>query len=162
MKKVYKVFRVSLIGVIWTYLFLVVSNYIMFQLWNFNFMSARSWQTISRFWESGGIIKTKTDYIFLLMLISLPFLWILGWLRALRIDYLSILLYPVNAYNRYVINKYGHDSSRIVLKNIKSSQKIIEEIKSQLESIKPAKTKEVGNIRAEVQKKLEKINQPKH
>lgn len=162
MKKVYKVFRVSLIGVIWTYLFLVVSNYIMFQLWNFNFMSARSWQTISRFWESGGIIKTKTDYIFLLMLISLPFLWILGWLRALRIDYLSILLYPVNAYNRYVINKYGHDSSRIVLKNIKSSQKIIEEIKSQLESIKPAKTKEVSNIRAEVQKKLEKINQPKH
>lgn len=162
MKKIYKVFRVSLIGVIWTYLFLVVSNYIMFQLWNFNFMSARSWQTISRFWESGGIIKTKTDYIFLLMLISLPFLWILGWLRALRIDYLSILLYPVNAYNRYVINKYGHDSSRIVLKNIKSSQKIIEEIKSQLESIKPAKTKEVGNIRAEVQKKLEKINQPKH
>ena len=162
MKKVYKVFRVSLIGVIWTYLFLVVSNYIMFQLWNFNFMSARSWQTISRFWESGGIIKTKTDYIFLLMLISLPFLWILGWLRALRIDYLSILLYPVNAYNRYVINKYGHDSSRIVLKNIKSSKKIIEEIKSQLESIKPAKTKEVGNIRAEVQKKLEKINQPKH
>ena len=162
MKKVYKVFRVSLIGVIWTYLFLVVSNYIMFQLWNFNFMSARSWQTISRFWESGGIIKTKTDYIFLLMLLSLPFLWILGWLRALRIDYLSILLYPVNAYNRYVINKYGHDSSRIVLKNIKSSQKIIEEIKSQLESIKPAKTKEVGNIRAEVQKKLEKINQPKH
>ena len=162
MKKVYKVFRVSLIGVIWTYLFLVVSNYIMFQLWNFNFMSARSWQTISRFWESGGIIKTKTDYIFLLMLISLPFLWILGWLRALRIDYLSILLYPVNAYNRYVINKYGHDSSRIVLKNIKTNQKIIEEIKGQIESIKPAKSKEVGNIRAEVQRQLEKMNQSKH
>ena len=162
MKKIYKIFRTILIGAVWTYLFLVVSNYIMFQLWNFNFMSARSWQTISRFWESGGIIKTKTDYIFLLMLISLPFLWILGWIKALKIDYLSILLYPLNSYNRYIINKYGHDSSRIVLKNIKSSQKIIEEIKNQLESIKPAKTKEVSSIRAEVQKKLEKINQPKH
>lgn len=162
MKKIYKIFRTILIGAVWTYLFLVVSNYIMFQLWNFNFMSARSWQTISRFWESGGIIKTKTDYIFLLMLISLPFLWILGWLRALRTDYLSILLYPVNAYNRYVINKYGHDSSRIVLKNIKTNQKIIEEIKGQIESIKPAKSKEVGNIRAEVQRQLEKMNQSKH
>ncbi len=162
MKKIYKIFRTSLIGILWTYLFLIAANYTMYQLWSFNFMSARSWQTISRFWESGGVINTTADYVFLLMLFALPFLWIWGWIKALKIDYLSIFLYPINAYNRYIINKYGHDSSRIVLKNLKSSQKMIEEIKSQLESIKPAKTKEVGNIRAEVQKQLEKLNTPKH
>ena len=162
MKKIYKIFRTFLIGVVWTYLFLVVANYIIFQLWNFNFMSARSWQILNNFFDTDWALKTKADYIFLLMLFALPFLWVLGWIKALKIDYLSILLYPINAYNHYIINKYGHDSSRIVLKNIKSSQKMIDEIKNQIESIKPAKAKEVGNIRAEVQKKLEKINQPKH
>lgn len=162
MKRIYKIFRTTLIGIIWTYLFLVIANYAMYALWNFNLLSARSWQTISRFWEGGGIINTTADYIFLLMLFVLPFLWILGWFKVLKIDYLSILLYPINAYNRHIINKYGHNSSRIVLKNIKSSQKMIEEIKNQIESIKPAKTKEVGNIRAEVQKQLEKINTSKH
>ena len=162
MKKIYKIFRTFLIGAVWTYFFLTVANYIMFSLWNFNFMSARSWQVLNKFFETDWALKTKADYFFLLMLFILPFLWVWGWIKVLKINYLNILLYPINAYNRYIINKYGHDSSRIVLKNIKSSQKIIEQIKTQLESIKPAKTKEVGNIRAEVQKKLEQINQPKH
>lgn len=162
MKKIYKIFRTFLIGVVWTYLFLVIANYAIYQIWSFNFMSARSWHTVSRFWESGGVINTTADYIFLFTLFALPFLWFWGWIKALKIDYLGILLYPLNSYNRYIINKYGHDSSRIVLKNIKSSQKMIEEIKNQIESIKPAKTKEVKNIRAEVQKKLEQINQSKH
>lgn len=158
MKKLLSIFRAFAIGIIWTYVFLVAANFVMYKLWSFNFMSARSWQTISRFWEAGGVIKTTRDYIFLLMLVSLPFLWLWGWRKLLRIDYLDILLYPLNAYNRHIINKYGHDSSRIVLRNLKSSQKMIEEIKSRLDSIKPAKAKEGGNIRAEVHKKLEEIN----
>ena len=162
MKKVYKIFRFTLIGFVWTYLFLVLTNHIMFRLWNFNFMSFRSWNLFFGFFHTDWALKTRDDYIFLLMLFALPFLWILGWLKVLKIDYLSIFLYPINAYNHYIINKYGHDSSRIVLKNLKSRQKMIEEIKSKIESIRPAKTKEVSNIRAEVQKQLEKLNQSKH
>ncbi len=157
MKKLLKIFRTLLIGLIWTYLFMVLANFIMYRLWSFNFLSARSWQTISRFWEAGGIIKTTKDYIFLLMLFSLPFIWIWGWRRLSAIDYFSILIYPLNTYNRHIINKYGHDSSRVVLRNLKSSQKMIEEIKGRLEAIKPEKPKEVGNIRAEVRKKIEDV-----
>lgn len=79
----------------------------------------------------------------------------LGWRLLTRVNYLNILLFPVNAYNRYIINKYGHDSSRIILKNLKSSQKSIEEIKARLESIKPEAPKEVNTIREEIRKKLE-------
>ena len=158
MKKLLKIFRTALIGLLWTYFFLIISNYLMYQLWSFNFMSAHSWQTISRYWNSVGVINSAPDYIFLLMLFSLPLVWLIGWILLLRVDYLNILLYPINAYNRRIINKYGHDSSRVVLRNLKSSQKMIEEIKEQLESIKPAKNKEVNNIRLEVQKKLGELN----
>ena len=162
MKKLLAIFRTLIIGIVWTYVFLVAANFIMYKLWSFNFMSARSWQTVSRFWEAGGVIKTARDYIFLLMLVSLPFLWLWSWKKLLGIDYLSVLLYPLNAYNRHIIKKYGHESSRVVLRNLKSSQKMIEEIKSRLDSIKPAKPKEVGSIRAEVHKKLEEINKIAH
>ena len=37
-------------------------------------------------------------------------------------------------------------------------QQIMEEIKSQLDSIKPAKNKEVSNIRSQVNKQREEIN----
>ena len=82
----------------------------------------------------------------------------MGWKKLLQIKYIPLLLSPIILYNRHIINKYGEDSPRIVLRNIKSSQKIIEEIKDQLDSIKPAKTKKSQNIRAEVKKTLSNIN----
>ena len=121
-------------------------------------MSAHSWQTIIRFWNSGGVIKSSADYIFLGTLCSLPLIWIWGWRYFLKLNYLEVLLYPINSYNRYVIKKYGQSSNRIVLRNLKSSQKIIEEIKNQLESIKPEKNKEVINIRNNVNQKLQNLN----
>ncbi len=121
-------------------------------------MSAHSWQTIIRFWNSGGIIKSSADYMFLGTLCALPFAWIWGWHYLLKRNYLEILLYPINSYNRYVIKKYGQSSKRIVLRNIKSSQKIIDEIKNQLESIKPEKNKEVLGIRNTVNQKIKELN----
>ncbi len=149
-KKLFSLIRFALIGLVWSWLFIVCANFLMFALWNFNLLSARSWLTIDVFWESGGIIKGGKDYLFLSMLALLPVLWILGWRYFNRVSYKDILLYPLNAYNRYIIKKYGHDSSRIVLKNIKSSQKIIEDIKNELAAIKPEKSVEVQNIRQQI------------
>ncbi|MBE6452166.1 MAG: hypothetical protein E7012_01585 [Alphaproteobacteria bacterium] len=121
-------------------------------------MSEHSWQIIRSFWNAGGTIKALSDYVFIIVLLSTPFIWILGLKKLLKIKYISLLLYPLNLYNRYIINKYGSDSSRIVLRNIKSGQKIIEEIKDQLDSIKPEKNKESSNIRAEINKTINNIN----
>ena len=153
-KKTLKIFRFAFIGIIWSYIFLLFASNLIFHLWNFNFMSAHSWQTIKSFWNSGGIIKSSNDYIFLGSLLSLPFLWLWGWYYFLKRNYLEILLYPINSYNRYIIQKYGQSSKRIVLRNLKSSQKIIEEIKSQLEAIKPEQNKEVIGIRNKVNQKI--------
>lgn len=134
LKKTFRLIRNLIIGTIWTYLFMVLANLALFYLWNFNLFSAHSWKTIGYFWEAGGVIKKAKDYLFLFMLLCVPWFWIWGWRLLTRVNYLNILLFPVNAYNRYIINKYGHDSSRIILKNLKSSQKSIEEIKARLES----------------------------
>lgn len=155
LKKTLRLIRNLIIGTIWTYLFMVLANLVLFYLWNFNLFSAHSWKTIGYFWEAGGVIKKAKDYLFLFMLLCVPWFWIWGWRLLTRVNYLNILLFPVNAYNRYIINKYGHDSSRIILKNLKSSQKSIEEIKARLESIKPEAPKEVNTIREEIRKKLE-------
>ena len=120
---------------------MVLANLALFYLWNFNLFSAHSWKTIGYFWEAGGVIKKAKDYLFLFMLLCVPWFWIWGWRLLTRVNYLNILLFPVNAYNRYII--------------LKSSQKSIEEIKARLESIKPEAPKEVNTIREEIRKKLE-------
>lgn len=150
LKSVFRFVRFVIIGILWSYIFIVCANFIIYTLWNFNLLSARSWQTISAFWQSGGVIKTGKDYIFLSTIVALPFIWIWGWRFFCKVSYINILLYPIICYNRRIIRKYGHDSSRIVLKNMKSSQKIIEDIKNELESIKPEKAKEVQNIRQQI------------
>lgn len=158
MKKLLSLIRFIIIGLIWSYVFIFFAQLTMINLWSFNLFSARSWLVINKFWEAGGVIKTAKDYTFLAMLAFLPIVWILGWRFLLRCNYLNILLFPINAYNRHIIKKYGHESKRVVLRNVKSSQKIIEEIKEQLESIKPAKNQEVNNIRREVLKTLAEMN----
>lgn len=155
LKKTLKFFRNLLIGAVWTYVLLACAAVLLFSVWNFNLFSLRDWKTISDFWNAGGIIKTSRDYLFLLSLLLLPLLWIWGWRKLIRVNYLNLLLFPLNAYNRHIINKYGHDSPRIVLRNLKSSQKAIEEIKEKIEAIKPEAPKQVGSIREEILKKLE-------
>ncbi len=158
MKKIFKFIRFTLIGSIWSYCFFFITNFAFYNIWNFNFMSSKSWKTVSAFWNRGGIIKSSSDYIFFFVMISLPLIWILCWKKLLKVNYTDLLLYPIKAYNRRIIQKYGTDSPRIVLKNMKSNQKIIDEIKEQIASIKPEKNKESGNIRSEINKKLNQLN----
>lgn len=157
-KKLFRFFRNLIITGIWSWVFLSAANLFFYSVWRFNLVSAHSWETISYFWSAGGIIKNAKDYIFLLALLSLPFIWFFSLRRLIRTDFLDFFLSPLKAYNRRIIKKYGHNSSRIVLKNLKSSQQIIEEVKNQLESIKPEKPKEVVSIRDKIQSKLESEN----
>lgn len=149
-----KLIRALIIGILWSYFFLAVANFALIYFWNFNLFSHNSWQTISYFWQSGGVIKTAKDYFFLSVLFSLPWFWLWGWKKANRINFLELFLYPLIAYNRWIIKKYGHSSSRLVLRNLKSSRQMIEEVKIKLDSIKPDKPQEVVNIREEVKSTL--------
>ena len=154
MKKLLKFIRGLLIFIGWTGLFTVFSNFLISLIWNFDFMSARSWQLLSEFWNSGGVIKTTSDVLLLASLFMLPLLCLVGFILVLKINYANILLWPVKFLDNLFSSKSDNEPERIVLKNQKSSRQIIEDIKSELDSLKPEKAKEAGNIRSEITKKL--------
>jgi len=152
-KKIFRFLRFSIIGILWTSVFVIFANWELISLWNFNFLSAHSWKTISRFWQAGGVIKSAKDYLFLLNLCLVPAIWIWGWRYLARKNYVSLLIWPYTAYNNYMIKKLS-STAKIALKNIGSAGNEVEIIKNQIESIKPDKPKEVLDIRKNIQSKI--------
>ena len=151
MKKILKFIRGILIFVIWTPLFIYLSNILIYQIWNFNFLSSASWNILSSFWNHGGVIKTTSDILLLLSLFLLPFLWFTGFVISLKINYFKAL---VGLFSRFCTSKNPQQPERIIIKNLKNSKQIVEDIKNEIESIKPQKSEEAGNIRSEITKKL--------
>ena len=105
------------------------------------------------YWNSGGVIKTASDVILIISLILLPFLWLWGYRKSLRVRYLQLLLKPVNmVYDLF--NRSSDNSDRVVIRNIKSSSQQIEDIKNELNSLKPKKAKETNDIRYNLKEKV--------
>lgn len=153
MKKLLRLIRNLLVLFGWTCIFSVISNTLITLVWNFNFLSVHSWQILSTFWNQGGVIKTSSDILLVSSLILLPFLWLIGFILALKLNYISIFLSPFGFFSRLFGGK-DVGSERIVIKNLKSGRQVVEEIKAEIESLKPEKSKEAGNIRSEITKKL--------
>lgn len=154
MKKVLKFMRGLLVFVGWTFVSVSFFNMLISLIWNFDFMSAHSWHLLSKFWNSGGVIKTTSDVLLITLLFLLPVLWFIGFILVLKINYLRIFLLPITLSEKIFHRKKDDEPKRIVLKNIKSSQQMVEEIKSKIESLKPEKAKEAGNIRTQITQKL--------
>ena len=149
-----KLFKALVVGIIWSYLYIFVTELLLYYLWNFDYLSPQDWQTINTFWEHGGVIKTGKDYLFLLSLLLVVPLWLLGWKYLYRQNYVEILLWPINAYNRHIIKHYGSESKRILLKNIGTLVKVEEEIKQKTEALKPIEWKEADKVRQAVSEKI--------
>ncbi len=151
MKKILKFIRGLSIFVIWTPLFVSLSNILIYQIWKFNFLSSASWNILSSFWNHGGVIKTASDLLLLLSLFLLPFLWFTGFIISLKINYFKAL---AGLFSRFCISQKPQQPERIIIKNLKNSKQLVEDIKNEIESIKPQKSEEASNIRSEITKKL--------
>lgn len=81
-------------------------------------------------------------------------LWLSGWKYLYNRNYIEILLWPLTAYNRFIIRKYGEGSPRILLKNMGTGIKIEEELKLKTETVKPIEWKEADKVRRAVSEKL--------
>lgn len=160
LKFIYKSLRTLLIGLIWSYVYLLITNSLLIYFWNFSTLSANSWRLLRLYWESGGAIKVGKDYLLLTILLLLIPVWILGWRRLLKKNYLEIFLAPIRIYNDYIIRKYGASSNRILLKNMGRSRKITEQIEEMSKPKSQIRTdEEVNKIRNAV---AEKISSVKH
>lgn len=155
-----KLFKASVVGIIWSYIYIFATELLLYYLWNFDYLSPQDWNTINTFWEHGGVIKTWKDYLFILSLLVVIPLWFWGWKYLYRQNYLEILLWPLNAYNRHIINRYGSESKRILLKNIGTSVKVEEEMKQKTAAIKPIEWKEADKVRQAVSEKISSSHKP--
>ncbi len=160
MKKILNFIRTILIGTIWSYVYFIIVNSLLIIFWNFSIISSSSWTLLNSYWENGGTIKAGKDYLLLTILLLYIPLWIWGWRRLIKVNFLNLLLAPVRWYNDYVIRKYGASSGRILLKNMGRGKKIEEEIEEMSKQTNQVKTdEEVNKIRNAI---AEKINSVKH
>ncbi len=155
MKKILRLLRNSIVFICWTSLFAILSNVLMNAIWSFNFMSARSWRILTIFWNEGGVLKTASDVMLIITLLSLPLFWLVGLIVSIKLDYLNLISVPFGFFYHLFNKNEDKEPERIILKNIKSSQQMIDDIKAEIEAIKPEKSKEAGNIRSEINKKRE-------
>ena len=154
MKKIFYFIRGIIVLAGWSILFFLSSNFLINLIWHFNFMSPHSWNILSSFWNHGGVIKTASDIFLISSLFLLPFLWLIGYILVLKLNYIRLFLSPIS----YFLSIFYHNSKgnpeRIIIKNLKNNSQIIEEIKSKIDSIKPQESEKAKNIRSKITQKL--------
>lgn len=161
MKKLIKIFRLTAIGVAWTTLYAYVVSLLMRYFWHFEFLNPRYWKIINKFWQNGGIIDTTSEYMFIFTIILIIPLWVLGWKKAIKLDYIKVIFFPVFWYNSYINKKYDQAPSRVVLKNMgsgknkkQSPQQMMEEmIASRMPSATNKKDLNSNKIRSNLEEK---------
>lgn len=154
MKKIFYFIRGIVIFTVWSIVFSLFSNFLINLIWRFDFMSAHSWNILSSFWNQGGVIKTASDILLISSLFLLPFLWLIGYILVLKLDYIKIFLAPIN----WVSSIFNSNTKpeRIIIKNLKSNSQFIEDIKNEIDSLKPQEAKRARDIRSEITQKLSK------
>ena len=134
----------------WSATFIYFFKILMLVVWNFDITSPHSWKTLFSFWNQGGVFKTLPDIILLFLLILLPFFYIFGYLKVKKINFAKIIFSSLIS----LFTKEEKDPERVVIKGMKTTQQMIDDIKNELESIKPDKNNEAGDVRTNILKKL--------
>ncbi len=152
-KKIFRLLRGLIILVGWTYVFIYLTNLLFVVIWNFDFMSSSSWRVMEQYWENGGIIKSASDVLLFVGLFALPILWLIGLRRALKAKYLQLIFSPFKfIYNLF--NRSSGNTDRISIRYTKSNEQKVEEIRGQLESLKPKKAQSSQGIRSSIKEKI--------
>ena len=158
-KKFFKYLRIIIIGALWTCIYVLCTVSLFISIWGFNYLSAKDWRIISAFWNRGGTIKSGGDYLFLLCLILLVPLWIWGWKKLYRIDFINLLLVPLNWYQKRAADQYMKSMSKIKIHNIgvsienSAKEEFDSKIKSREQAIQ-SEAKAAESIRAQIKNKL--------
>ncbi|MBR2923030.1 MAG: hypothetical protein IKC10_06930 [Alphaproteobacteria bacterium] len=140
-----------IVFMVWSIIFVSFIKTLMFLIWNFDITSLHSWKTLFSFWNQGGVFKTIPDIALLLLLILSPFIYIFGYIKIKKINISKTIFFLLTS----LFTRKEKDPERIVIKGIKTTQQMIEDVKSEIESIKPDKSNEAGNVRTNILKKLQ-------
>ena len=152
MKKILRVIRNTVVFILWTLFFISFIKTLIAVLWNFDILSNHSWQTLFSYWNRGGVFKTAPDIILLILLFLLPFLYIIGFIKVKKINFIKL----ITSFFGLFFKDNIEEPERVVIKGMKTTQQLINDVKNEIESLKPEKNKEAGSIRSNI---LQKINE---
>ncbi len=153
MRKLFRLLRGLAILVGWTFVFIYLTDLLFIVIWNFDFMSSSSWRVMGQYWDNGGIIKSASDVLLFVGLFALPVLWFIGLRYAFKAKYLQLMLSPVKfIYNLF--NRSSGSTDSISIRYTKSNEQKVEEIREQLESLKPKKAQSSQGIRSDIKRKI--------
>ena len=117
-KKLLKLGKILLVGIIWSYVYIQSTLFLFKSVWSFNYLSRAHWKVINTYWNEGGKIITGKDYLFVLCLLLLIPLWLWGWKRLCRTNFLALFLSPITWHQKREADKYLKSMSRIKIHNI--------------------------------------------
>lgn len=151
--------KFAVIGVIWSYIYLCCTVFLFKSAWDFNYLSRTSWSIISTFWQEGGKIKSGSDYLFIICLLLLIPLWLWGWKKLCRINWVQVIMMPISWNESRKAQKYLKSMSRIKLHNIGAS--VGAEIKKDFENKLKKQQEDIENspkasqaIRSQIKSRL--------
>ena len=153
MKKLFRFFRNCIVFSGWLFVFILITNTLISAIWSFDYLSVKSWQIFSNFWNSGGVLKTTSDILLLFTLLLLPVFFLFSFLWAKKQNYTKILLSPIVFFYNLFNSSNNKTPERILIKKSKKAQ-TAEDIKNEIESLKPQKSKKAGDIRSQIIQKL--------
>ena len=150
MKKILKSLQNIILWLIWTFLFIFIIKAFFLLVWNFDILSVKHWRVISTYWNKGGSFNTYQDLLFLLFLLSIPFLYIITLRKILKTNFIKLFTSLISR----VFDRKIEEPERVVIKGMKTNQQYINDIKNELTSLKPEKNKESSLIRTNILKKI--------
>lgn len=153
MKLFFRFFRNCLVFFGWLFVYILITNTIIRAIWNFDYLSTKSWQIFSSYWNSGGVLKTSSDVLLLFTLLILPIFCLLGFLLLKKQNFAKLFLASISFVFKFFSTSSPKTPERIAIKKAKNAQ-TAEDIKNEIESLKPQKSKKAGDLRSQVIQKL--------
>ncbi|MBQ2885542.1 MAG: hypothetical protein IJE43_17595 [Alphaproteobacteria bacterium] len=131
MKKIIKLFRFSVIGLLVFCVFALVGRFVFQFLWGFNILDKNDYNTLYNFWEKGGSFKTFKDITFIVSLIAFPIVWFVASKKLYKFGLGKFLLLPIIAVYRKATKPKTLEVEHVSIKNIGVKDKTIDEIISE-------------------------------
>lgn len=155
-KKLLKLLRLILVGVVWTSAFVLAARLLMIYLWHFDILYKKQWTVLAGFWNNNGVIAGFADYMFFVTLVVLFIVWIWGWRYFYKANYLKLLMSPIAYIANYKLKKYENIDNHIIIKNISVGEKLSVEdfIQNRIKQEKNNPTKEADLLRRNISEKI--------
>ena len=155
-KKIGRAIRFLFLSTIWTIVLFALSRFLMKLLWQFDILSFKQWNVIVQYWNNNGVIAGFSDYMLFIALIIILVVWLKGIRKVNSINYVKLILKPLEYFSNRDIQKYENMDTHVVIKNISIGEKLTIEdvIKDRIKQEKASVSKDADSLRKNISQKI--------